>query len=218
MFVNLAIGAALSLGVVPSDTIQGSYIEARTCDVFTGPCFANADGSLAGRHAVMGWKIDKGLVDGHNLDGLQIVAVVAASDTLGQKQVKQAKCILFVDEKADVEQRRALIALAQRHGGGLLDNVIDVQTAPIELVICPCQENACATLKAGQMLSLETRCLNRQHDWACGNESRYYEPLASGVNVIPAMTVEHAFRGKGFDATWKDLERRGSYVGTFQVK
>ena len=39
--------------------ISGQYIEARTCDVWTGPCFANADMSLDGKHAVLAWKVEK---------------------------------------------------------------------------------------------------------------------------------------------------------------
>ena len=34
--------------------LSGKYIEARTCDVYTAPCFANAEMNLTGKHAVMG--------------------------------------------------------------------------------------------------------------------------------------------------------------------
>ena len=33
--------------------ISGDYLEVRTCDVYTGPCFGNAEMSLAGKEAVM---------------------------------------------------------------------------------------------------------------------------------------------------------------------
>src|SRR5881396_4329957 len=66
--------------------ITGQYVEARTCDVWTAPCFANADMNLTGKHAVLAWKIDKGKLGDVSLDGLSVVAVVAASDTLGMDQ------------------------------------------------------------------------------------------------------------------------------------
>src|SRR5207253_3858164 len=55
--------AAVTVAPVHAGGISGQYIEARTCDVWTGPCFANADMSLDGKHAVMAWKVDKGALD-----------------------------------------------------------------------------------------------------------------------------------------------------------
>src|SRR5438874_12669828 len=81
---TLAVFAALIVALpLQAAGVTGHYIEARTCDVWTGPCFANAEMNLGGKHAVLAWKIDKGTLDNATLDGLGIVAVVAASDTLG---------------------------------------------------------------------------------------------------------------------------------------
>src|SRR3954454_23047975 len=88
--LSLAVLAlALVAAPVSAAGISGSYIEARTCDVWTGPCFANAEVNLGGKHAVLGWRIDKGSLDNVSLDGLGVVAVVAASDTLGIAQAGQ---------------------------------------------------------------------------------------------------------------------------------
>src|SRR5438445_12438693 len=107
-FALLAVAAA-----APAGEITGRYVEARTCDVYTGPCFANADTGLAGRHAVLAWKIEQGSVGGAKLDGLGIVAVVAARETLGLKQILPGKAVLIVDEKANAAQRKALIEFAK---------------------------------------------------------------------------------------------------------
>src|SRR5262245_9069339 len=96
----LTLVAVLLVAPPAQDQITGKYIEARTCEVYAGPCFANADTALTGKHAVMGWVIDKGTVDGVKLDGLGIVAVIKASDTLGLKQNGVARSILIVDSKA----------------------------------------------------------------------------------------------------------------------
>src|SRR5437870_4939326 len=66
--------------------ITGKYVEARSTDVWTGPCFANAEMNLGGKQAVLGWKIDQGNIDGVRLDGLSVVAIVLTTDTLGLEQ------------------------------------------------------------------------------------------------------------------------------------
>src|SRR5438874_13205001 len=98
----LATAVAIVILAAPAGAAEltGKYVEARTCDVYTAPCFANAEMNLAGKHAVMGWRVDQGAVDGVKLDGLSVVAVVAASDTLGLKQTGPAKALIIVDDKA----------------------------------------------------------------------------------------------------------------------
>lgn len=196
--------------------LTGKYIEARTCDVWTAPCFANAE-MTAGKHAVLAWKVDQGALDGVQLDGLGVVAVVAASDTLGLTQTGAAKALLIVDSRADAAQRDALVRLAKRQGGDLVRNVIAVEKAPVELTFCPCKEQSCARLDAG-FAKIETRCIDTKHDKKCGNERAYYPPLVDGVKAKPAVAVEHTFTGKGLQDTWKVAEHRGAYVGTFEIQ
>jgi hypothetical protein len=173
--------------------------------------------NLTGKHAVMGWKIDKGSLDDVRLDGLGVVAVVAASDTLGQKQTSLSKAVLIVDSKADAAQRDALVRLAKKQGGALLRNVVAVQSAPIDLNLCECKGGTCAKLQAGTSARIETRCINNQHDKVCGNESAFYPPLSKDVKARAAVAVEHSFTGQGFNETWKDGDRRGAYVGSFEL-
>lgn len=213
--------AALALVVVALPVsaagLTGQYVEARTCDVWTGPCFANAEMNLSGKHAVLGWKVDSGSLDQVRLDGLAVVAIVKASDTLGLEQTGPAQAMLIVDAKANAEQRQALIRLAHQQGGDLLKNVVAVESAPVDLALCDCKGNACARLTAGAA-HVETRCLDEKHDKVCGNESAFYPPLARNVNVKAALAVENRFGGKAFQETWTDTERRGAYVGSFEVQ
>jgi hypothetical protein len=213
--------AALALVVVAAPVsaagLSGQYVEARTCDIWTGPCFANADMNLGGKHAVLAWKVDKGTFDKVNLDGLGVVAVVAASDTLGLEQTGPAKAVLIVDKKANARQRAALVRLAQQQAGKLVQKVVAVQAADVSLTICDCKGGACAELQAGGA-KIKTRCINDVHDKVCGNESAYYPPLAKGVHVVPATATESSFTGKGLKETWKEADRRGAYVGSFATR
>ncbi len=201
----------------PSPAVRGMYVEARNCDVWTGPCFANADFNLTGKNAVLAWKITSGTVDGVRLDGLGVVAVVVGHNTLGLEQNGPAKAVLIVDQRANEAQKAALIRMARKQGGALLANVAAVQTAAIKLDACECKNNACAVLDAG-VARIKTRCIDGDHDKVCGNEIAFYPPLASGVRVVPAAAEEHVFRGTGLGLTWSDSDRRGAYVGTFEVR
>ena len=59
--ICLAIALLWTLPLVARDTsISGDYLEVRTGDVYTGPCFANAEVGLSGRNAIMAWSIEEG--------------------------------------------------------------------------------------------------------------------------------------------------------------
>jgi hypothetical protein len=200
-----------------SAPVRGHYVEARTCDVYTGSCFANADTGLTGKNAVLAWKVESGTVAGTKLDGLGVVAVVAASDTLGLKQSAPARAILLVDDRATTAQRDALVKFARAQAGGLVGDVVAVRSAPVDLTVCACDGEGCATLKAGTV-QVKTRCIDAAHDKACGNETTLYPPLVKGVTAKAALAVEHSFTGKGLNETWQDAGRRGAFVGSFVAR
>jgi hypothetical protein len=199
-----------------ADTVHGKYIEVRNCDVWTGPCFANADGNLTGKNAALVWHIEDGNLDGVKLDGLTIIAVVQASNTLGMQQTGPAKAVLIVDSRATEAQKAALIRLAQSQGGDLVTDVVKVQSVSIRVDICGCKGEACTEIDAGQV-KIKTRCIDARHDKACGNEIAYYPPLSAGVRVVPAA-ADHSFSGSGLGQTWSEQERRGAYVGSFGAR
>jgi len=213
-----ALAAVLAAAPARAAGVSGQYIEARNCDVWTGPCFANAEMNLTGKHAVMAWKVDKGTVDGVCLDGLSVAAVISASDTLGLKQTGPGKALLMVDDQANAAQRAALVRLAKQQGGDLLGHVVAVEKAPVRLEVCKCKDGGCASLKAGTTARIQTRCIDHQHDKVCGNEGNFYPPLAKDVKAQAAVAIEHSFTGKIFNETWTDTERRGAYVGSFETR
>ncbi|GIW80373.1 MAG: hypothetical protein KatS3mg105_2180 [Gemmatales bacterium] len=198
--------------------ISGQYVEARTCDIWTGPCFANAETHLAGKHAVMAWSIDQGSYNGVPLDGLSIVAVVSAHTTIGIKQNKPARSVLIVDERATDAQREALIEFARQRAADWLQNVVAIESAPIKLEMCPCKNNSCAILTAGKLARVETRCIYDHFDKVCGNESAFYPPMSKQVKVKAAAVVDHRYKGKALNETWVDKERTGAYIGSFDIR
>src|SRR2546423_12040195 len=90
--------------------ISGSYLEVRSCDVYTGPCFANGEMGLAGKEAVMVWTVRQGGWKGVSLDGLNVIAVVKTDGTMGDLHYapRSGPAILITDAKANPEQKAAL--------------------------------------------------------------------------------------------------------------
>ena len=166
---------------------------------------------------MLAWKVDKGTLDGVRLDGLGIAAVLVTADTLGLPQTGPSKSVLIVDARANRAQRDALIRLAKKEAGELVGKVLAVESAKVDLDVSQCKGGTCARLDAGKA-RIETRCLDGHHDTVCGNESAFYPPLSKGVKANAAVVVEHSFAGNIFNETWKDSQRRGAYVGSFEIR
>jgi len=211
--------------------IEGDYIEARTADVYTGPCFSNAEVFITGHQAVLAWKVRQGTWEGVDLSGLAVAAAVRGTTTFSEDDPGRARAVLIVDEKADARQQAALIAMARHLAGVRLENVVDVATAPMSLTIASEHEMAAAfeaeenclhhmpqapraTFTAGRLAEIATRPLDDK-DHHCGNEVVAYAPLSEGVEVLPAYTLGNAFRGTGLDTTWSDPNCRSSFIGRF---
>jgi hypothetical protein len=212
----LSLAFALVSAASP-ERITGDYLEARTCDVYTGPCFANAEFGLSGDQAVLAWRVKSGSWSGVDLSGLAVVAAVKAASTLGDEFTNPypAKSVLIVDERATPEQREALVSFARKMGGKLFDEVVRVDTAPIQLMVGCCEEKGCAKLVAGKLAAIQTRCPT-EHDHVCGNEWVYYQPLTKLNNdFIPAVTVSHEFKGAGLGGTWSSPDKRSAFIGSF---
>jgi hypothetical protein len=204
-------------GSARAQQILGDYVETRSADVYTGPCFANAEAGLMGDHAILAWRIRQGGWDGVRLEGLSVVGVVKARATLGDPQGKPypARALVIVDERATEVQRRALLRFAQAMAGELLQNVVRVMAAPIHFDIRGDGEHATqAIVRAGELVRVETRPLSQQ-DHICGNEEVFYPPLTPVHHAMPAVAALNHFHGDGLGVTWTIREKRSAFVGHF---
>ena len=194
----LTLAAATAFGVKPiRPSVSGNYLEVRSCDVYTGACVANSEMGLSGREGMLVWSVKQGAWNGVGLDGLNVIAVVQTDGTLGdvRYQPRCGKAVLIVDCKADSQQAAALKDLARSMAGKLISQVAEVKTAPIEVVMGKCASGGCASVKAGDVVEISTRCLGGK-DHLCGNEENYYPPLTQvGWTASPAALSYQVFFG-----------------------
>lgn len=228
-----AFCAAIGLAAAcHAEQVRGDYIEARTADIYTGPCFSNAEIFATGHQAVCAWKVTEGSWDGIDLAGLSIAAAIRGTTTFSEDKADEARSVLIVDQRATPAQRDALIAMAKSLAGDRLRHVEAVRTATLALTIeghddatpeAPAEHADAHDMPmaprgffwAPGMAEIATRPFEKT-DHVCGNESVAYPPLSKGVTALPAYTTAHRFGGKGLNTTWNDPNCRSSFVGHFQ--
>src|ERR1041384_3990131 len=125
----LALAATALTAKQPAPLISGDYLEVRSCDVYTGPCFANSEYGLAGKEGILVWSVREGAWKGVSLNGLSVIAVVRADGTLTdvRYEPRHGKAVLLVDESATASQRDALKDFARCMAGDLITEVADVK-------------------------------------------------------------------------------------------
>jgi hypothetical protein len=211
----VAIFVLGAFSVAAAEDISGTYLETRTCQVYTGPCFANAESALAGKDAVMAWNIEEGKHGGVDIGGLSVVLCMSGSDTLGHGGVndpKTLKSTIIVDEKATDEQREALIAFAKEHAGRAGKEVVRVDRAPIQMSLD--LGTLAGNLEAGKIVKIATRKA-KPTDCICMNEVAFYPPLTKLQNFAAGVSTEAEFKGRGLGTTWSTPNSRSAYMATF---
>lgn len=210
--------ALCGASTVPAAEISGEYLEARTCDVYTGPCFANGEIGIAGKEAVMAWRVDEGSWAGQSLSGLGAALIIKANDTLGfggSFTVKPDKitAVIVVDKNATFEQKEALVQFVKDSAPQLTKDVVKIESAPITLTNDHLSGKGVFT--AGKLARIETRKLAKG-DCVCSNEQVFYPPLSTVENAHPAYTLNMTFEGEGLDQTWTTINKRSAFLATFE--
>jgi hypothetical protein len=197
---------------VSDGSLKGSYVEARTAEVFTGGCIMNGEAATTGREALLAWKVDRGSFDGVPLNGLSVIAAVSGDTNLGVREiggdVAHTKSAVFVDARANAAQRTALVSMAQQLANGVVGTVLEVTPTPIQFV------------DEGKAIRVEAKSLRLtvlkelKHDPTCGGKQWFY-PLSAVDNAAMGTTTENAFSGVVLGTKWSDPNKRSSFFGTF---
>lgn len=214
LVLSVAAVALVSAPLVAGSngTVVGDYVEARTAEVFVGACQLGNEGESAGRQAVMAWRVAQGSYSGIPLDGLSIVAAVAANTNLGWwelggRKPAVVKAAVMIDERANPAQRLALLGLARSLSNGLVSDVVDVKPVPIRFH----RDADRVEVAAGDAaLSVSTTLV---HDPSCGAQ-QWFSPLARADAAL-GVTKTQGYWGTALGARWNQIDRRSSFFGKF---
>lgn len=199
-------------------TISGDYLEVRSCDVYTGPCFANAEMNLTGKEGMLLWSVREGSWNGVDLKGLSVMAVFKTDGTLGdlRYEPRSGEAVLIVDAKADAKQKDALTDFAKTKAGRLVAKVASVKSAPIDARLGTCTKAGCASVKAGNFVEISTSCMGDGHS-ICGNEETFYPPLSKVDGAYPVFTDVASFKANDLGVTWQISGKRSAFLASFSM-
>jgi hypothetical protein len=212
----LVSGAGLrASGPAAATSVSGDYVEARTAEVFAGGCILGSEGEPSGREAILAWRVDQGQVNGVSLDGLSVVAVVAGDTSLGMHEIggaapRAVKAALRVDNRANAEQRDALIALARTLAPAVVNDIVDVKAVPIEFD----RDAHHVAVQAGEA-ALDVAA-HMHHDPACG-ALQWFDPLAATTHADLGVTRTQRWSGSSLGSQWDQTDRKSSFIGTFAL-
>lgn len=216
----LLTAAACATLTLPASAAQitGEYLEARTCNVYTGPCFANAEMSLAGKEALMAWKVDKGSWNDVQLNGLGAALILHAEGTLGYDgvfpmQAGRIRSVVLVDEKASKEQHKALVDFVKKSAKDLTKEVVSIESVPFELKNDHIDN--VGVFNAGGLAEIKTRKLV-DGDCICTNETVFYQPLTKIENASAAYSLKLSWQGKRLGTRFTNRGIRSAFLGTFR--
>jgi hypothetical protein len=194
-------------------SLSGSYVEARTAEVFTGGCIMNSEADQLGKQAIMVWRVDRGNYNGVDVSGLTVMAVVSGDRNLGMHEMGGesptiVKSAVVVDDRASAAQRDALLAFAREMSPTLLRDVVEVTAAPIKFAA-----NA-HTVKVSTTGAALAVTKHVEHDTSCG-AMQWFHPLSTVDQAAIGQTNENSYSGDALGSRWSDPNRRSAFFGTF---
>ncbi len=205
--------AAARAGDTGAPSVSGTYVEARTAEVFAGGCIMNSEAETMGKQAVLAWRVDQGRVGGVSIDGLSVVAALSGTHNLGMREMggeapTVVKALMYVDARANAAQRKALVSMARTAIGDLPVSVVGVQAVPIAFE----RTHHTAAVAAGDaQLQVEAHI---HHDPSCG-AMQWFHPLSRGAEAEVGLTRNQVFSGQELGTRWSQVDKRSAFVGTF---
>jgi hypothetical protein len=205
------------VGIRASDPVlTGDYVETRTAEVFTGPCILGSEGETSGKEAIMAWHVSRGSLNGVALDGLSVVAVIAADRHLsfheyGAPAPSSIKSVVMTDSRATAAQQKALIDMARALAPAAVTDVIATRSVPITFK----KDDDGIRVSAGAA-SLDVTT-NFEHPMSCG-AMKWFDPLSRTDAYATGLTRAQEWSGKDLGMQWRQFDRKSSYAGTFSYK
>ena len=187
--------------------IAGSYFEACNCNVACQCVFLSPPTS-GDCTALLAWHIDQGRFGEVNLDGFNTALAVYSP---GHMQEVKWKVALYVDERANQDQRDALTQIFSGQAGGhlagvvpLIGEVLGVKAAPIEYR----SEGKRRSLRLGDVADAEIEGLPRQD----GGDATIAGPPFTLVPAFPAVVAKSKqMRFSDYGLKWEVSNKNGFF-------
>lgn len=135
-------------------TIEGRLLEVCSCNA-PCPCWVGEDPDGGSCDSVLGWRVDRGVVEGVDVSGLTLAL---SAFIPGNVLAGNWKAVVYVDDAATDEQQEALLKVFTGQLGGaiadlagLIGEVVAVERAPIRFDV----EEASGTLRIGDAAHAE---------------------------------------------------------------
>jgi hypothetical protein len=209
--ITALIGIA-GISVAAGGSGRGTYLEARTAEVFAGGCVMNSEAGTSGRQAVLAWKVDKGTFNGVPIDNLSVVAAINGDRNLGISELggnrAETKSAVYVDRRATHAQQMALVAMAHELSNGLVGTVVEVTPTVIQF------DNSSDAIKVAAGEAVLRVAKKIDHDISCG-AMQWFQPLSSMSTSTLGTADSHSFSGTALGTKWSDPHKRSAFFGSF---
>jgi hypothetical protein len=214
--LSLALSGVMAAALsADGPSVTGTYVEARTAEVFAGACIMNGEAATTGREALLAWKVDRGQVNGVALDGLAVVAALAGDTNLGIHEIggesTPARAAIYVDARANDAQRKALVSMVKSLSGNIIGNVVQESVTPIKFA----DDGHQITVSTDLVKLAVAKHLN--HDPSCGNK-QWFNPMTRVDRAEMGNTDVNEFSGAVLRTKWSDPNKRSSFFGTFSYQ
>jgi hypothetical protein len=186
-------------------TISGRLLEVCSCNA-PCPCWVGEDPDGGSCDSVLGWRVDQGVIEGVDVDGLTIALSVFIP---GNVLAGNWKAVVYVDENATEEQQAALLKVFTGQLGGaiadlagLIGEVVAVERVPIRFDV----EQGSGTLLIGDAAEAELVSFRG----ATGAATALHDTVFSTIPGSPAYVGKaRRFRRAAAAYGLRDVELEG---------
>jgi hypothetical protein len=204
-----AAGLIAAAPAVPTATITGDYVEARSASVFAGACHYNGELVTDGREAIMAWNVASGSWNGVDLGGVRAAAMVAADANLADEHATR-KSELVIDSAATAAQAAAFANAVQTRFHTTLGDILSVRRAAITFT----HTSAGYTVQADHFIALSIQPMPNAE--CCKQPNLiWYQPLVPLSNRKVGYTTNAAYTAGTHGDAWQRSGENSAFYGNF---
>jgi hypothetical protein len=203
----------LGLAAQDAATVEGSYLEARSGEVYTCGCLFSSETVTRGREAILVWNIARGTYQGAQLAGIKVAAVIVADTNLGAFDGPR-RTALYIDGAASDPQQQAIVTLWRRDYTPVLGEITSVSAAAIRFE----KQGKTVRVDIPGIVRVEVRKAQLPEDAHPGSYP-WYQPFVPLQHTTLATTLDYEYQGKAFARQWSDfMPSISSFYGDFSLR